>query len=125
MEREKGVTAPQRFVLRLLGRFPSVTASQLASALDVHPSTITGILKRLERRKLVTRRRDPHDRRRTFLALTARGRALDVEPSGTVEGAVEEVLSAQPEHKVAIAREVLTALAAELANRGQAPRAEP
>ena len=110
MEEQLGVTGPQRFTLRLIGRFPGVTASQLSEALDVHPSTVTGILKRLEKRKLLVRRADPHDRRRAFLALTEAGRALNVDPSGTVEGAVEKALAGLPPAKVAIAREVLTEL---------------
>ena len=111
MERELGITGPQRFVLRLVGRFPGITAGQLADALDVHPSTVTGILQRLERRKLLVRRSDPRDRRRSFLALSDAGRALNVDPDGTVEGAVARVLETLPKGKVSNAREVLTALA--------------
>lgn len=114
MERRLGITGQQRFTLRLVGRFPGITAGQLAEALGVHPSTITGISKRLQKRGLLARRADPHDRRRTFLALTEAGRALNVDPSGTVEGAVARVLSELPPAKVAAAREVLGALSAAL-----------
>ena len=40
MEKAIGVTAPQRLVLRFLGRFPGVTAGQLAQALHVDPGTL-------------------------------------------------------------------------------------
>jgi DNA-binding MarR family transcriptional regulator len=127
MEQSLGITSPQRFVLRLIGRFPSVTAGQLADALKVHPSTMTGILKRLRRRGLLTRRADPHDRRRAFLALTPAGRALHVDPQGTVEGAVTQVLHDLPAHKVEAAREVLEALSQrleeEVTGRGEGLRA--
>jgi DNA-binding MarR family transcriptional regulator len=122
MEQELGITGPQRFVLRLLGRFPGMTAGQLADALGVHPSTITGIVKRLQQRRLVVRRVDPRDRRRSFLALTETGRALNVDPSGTVEGAIAQVLERLPEGKVAHAREVLGELAAALSEREAALR---
>jgi DNA-binding MarR family transcriptional regulator len=111
MEAAIGVTGPQRLVIRLLGRFPGMNASQLAEALRVHPSTVTGILKRLEQRRLVARRPDPRDRRRTFLGLAARGRALDVAVSGTIESAVREVLGGLPAERVDVVREVLSALA--------------
>jgi MarR family transcriptional regulator, organic hydroperoxide resistance regulator len=123
MEKGLGITGPQRFALRLIGRFPGITPGQLAEAVDVHPSTMSGILKRLERKKLVARRTDPHDARRWFLALTDAGRALNVAPDGTVEGAVERVLTSLPPGKVAIAREVLGALSDELSEHRESLRA--
>jgi DNA-binding MarR family transcriptional regulator len=117
MEQKLGITGPQRFVLRLVGRFPGITAGQLAGALGVHPSTVTGILQRLTKRRLLARRADPRDRRRSFLALTEAGRALNVDPAGTVEGAVAQVLEQLPKGKVTNAREVLTALAEALGER--------
>ena len=44
-----GVTGPQRLVIRIVGRFPGVSAGQLARILHLDPSTLTGILRRLER----------------------------------------------------------------------------
>lgn len=122
MERQLGITGPQRFVLRLVGRFPGVTAGQLADALGVHPSTMTGVLKRLQRKRLLVRRTDPRDRRRSFLALTDAGQALNVDPGGTVEGAVAQVLERLPRGKVTNTREVLTALADALGEREEALR---
>lgn len=123
MEQRLGITGPQRFTLRLIGRFPGVTAGQLADALNVHPSTMTGVLKRLMKRRLIVRRPDPRDRRRSFLALTEAGRALDVDPSGTVEGAVTKVLETLPKAHVDTARAVLQSLADALEERDEALRA--
>lgn len=114
MEVRLGVTAPQRFVLRLVGRYPGMTAGQLAEVLHVNPSTVTGLLKRLASRGLVSRRHDPRDRRRTFVGLTDAGRSINRDAAGTVEGAVEHVIATLPRAKVAAARDVLTALAAAL-----------
>lgn len=114
MKTQLGVTAPQRFVLRLVGRFPGITAGQLAQALHVNPSTITGVLQRLQRRRLIVRRHDASDRRRTFVALTQAGRAVDRRRAGTVEGAVQQLIDTLPSHKVDVAREVLSAFAAVL-----------
>ena len=77
MEKAIGLTAPQRLVLRVLGRFPGMTAGQLARALHVDPGTLSASVRRLEARGLVERRRDPVDTRRVTLGLTRQGRALD------------------------------------------------
>ena len=47
MEAELGITGPQRLVLRVVGRFPGLSAGELAHIVRLHPITITGILKRL------------------------------------------------------------------------------
>jgi DNA-binding MarR family transcriptional regulator len=50
------------------------TARALADATGQRPSTLTGVLDRLERRGLAERRPNPADRRSTLIALTERGR---------------------------------------------------
>src|SRR5690606_29786655 len=55
MEALLGITGLQRMVLRLVGRFPGISAGNLARILHVHPSTLTGVLKRLEEKQFVTR----------------------------------------------------------------------
>src|SRR5438067_7585014 len=113
MEAAYGITGPQRLVVRIVGRFPGTPAGRVAQILHVHPSTLTGILKRLEARSILQRRPDPRDARRALLALTAKGRKLDNLRTGTVEQAVRRVLGTDPA-KVAAAQEVLFALSEEL-----------
>jgi DNA-binding MarR family transcriptional regulator len=93
MEKALGVTAPQRLVLRFLGRFPGVTAGQLARVLHIDPGTLSASVRRLEARGLVERRRDSIDTRRVTLGLTRQGRALDVPRPGTVEAAADALLA--------------------------------
>jgi len=109
-----GVTGPQRLVVRIVARFPGIPAGQIAQLLHVHPSTLTGILKRLERQGLIRRRPDPKDRRRAFLGITAKGRRIDAAGAGTVEAAVERVISGTPRAKLDGAREILMDLATAL-----------
>jgi MarR family transcriptional regulator, organic hydroperoxide resistance regulator len=105
MEKAIGVTAPQRLVLRFLGRFPGVTAGQLAQALHIDPGTLSASLRRLEGRGLVERRRDPADTRRVTLGLTKQGRDLDGARTGTVEAAADALLAdASPEDLAATVR---------------------
>ena len=105
MEKAIGLTAPQRLVLRVLGRFPGMTAGQLARALHVDPGTLSASVRRLEARGLVERRRDPVDTRRVTLGLTRQGRALDVPAVGTVEAAADALLAtASPKDLAATVR---------------------
>src|SRR5437868_11137079 len=70
MKATLGITGPQRLAIRLIGRFPDLAMGKLAELMLVHPSTVTGIVKRLERGRLVVRIVDAADRRRAFLRLT-------------------------------------------------------
>ena len=92
MLRGLGVTGPQRLALRLIGRFPSISAGDLAALLHVHPSTLTGILARLLDQKLIIRAADKRDGRRSILHLSKRGMRVDAVRAGTVEAAVSAVL---------------------------------
>src|SRR5260370_29293539 len=76
MESTVGITGPQRLVLRIVGKFPGLSAGELARIIHLHPSTITGILQRLASRGLLTRERDPRDTRRVRLRLKPRARAF-------------------------------------------------
>lgn len=111
-----GVTGLQRLVIRILGRFPGLSAGQLAGLLHVDPSTLSGVLARLADRDFIDRRSDPRDTRRAQLALTLAGRRLDVATEGTVESAVERALERIPPAKLKSAREVLRVLAESLAD---------
>jgi MarR family transcriptional regulator, organic hydroperoxide resistance regulator len=113
MEASFGLTGPQRLVVRIVGRFPGTPAGRVAQILHVHPSTLTGILKRLEARGVLQRKPDPRDARRALLMLTSKGRRLDSLRTGTVEQAVRRVLSTDP-GKVSAAQEVLATLSEEL-----------
>ena len=47
MYSQLGVTGQQRCAIRLLGRFPRLTGSELAELMMVHRSTVSGIVRRL------------------------------------------------------------------------------
>ncbi|MBU8898914.1 MarR family transcriptional regulator [Corallococcus sp. H22C18031201] len=114
MESKLGLTGPQRLVIRLVGRFPGITAGSLAHILHVHPSTLTGVLKRLERRGLLERKSDPLDGRKALFSLTEEGRQHDIPSEGTVEAAAQRVLARMPRGHIVFTQEVLTTLAQEL-----------
>ena len=114
MEVELGVTGMQRVVIRLIGRFPEITAGRLAELLHVHPSTLTGVLKRCVERGFVARERDRTDARVAHFKLTAEGGKIDGSQAGTIEAAVRRALGRLDPAQVDAARVVLSALADEL-----------
>jgi MarR family transcriptional regulator, organic hydroperoxide resistance regulator len=118
MEASVGVTGPQRLTVRIIGRFPGVSAGRLAELLHLHPSTLTGVLGRLVEGGLVQRAADPEDARRALFELTDAGRALDAMRLGTVEATVRSALARIPAAKIGVAEEVLRALTAALDSYG-------
>lgn len=115
MHARLGITGPQRLVLRIVGHHGRLAAGQLAEILHIHPSSLTGMLKRLEEADLLRRESDPFDRRRALLALTRRGQRLNDEREGTIEAAVASALAKMSKERVASAKTVLKAIAAALA----------
>jgi DNA-binding MarR family transcriptional regulator len=114
MGRTIGLTGPQRFVLRIVGRRPGISPGELAEILHVDPSTVTPHVKGLARRGFLARRRDRLDGRRAVLVLTGRGRRIDRLGSGTVEAAVRRLLAGTPAGAIRAAESTLLALGAEL-----------
>jgi DNA-binding MarR family transcriptional regulator len=130
MSRELGITAQQRMVLRIVGRFPGITPGRLSELLCVDAATVSTTIARLEKRGLLRRHRDSHDLRRVSVALTADGRALDVPTTGTVEAAVEAALAQSSALDVDAAARVLESLTHALTERltpaaTASPSAEP
>lgn len=109
-----GVTGPQRLVLRVVGLYPGVSAGDLAAILHVHPSTLTGILRRLQDQGMLVRRGDPRDGRRALLRLSPTGVRANARRAGTVESAAESALAACGGREMAAATSVLKRLAAQL-----------
>jgi len=72
-----GLTVPQFFVLRSISsRRCECTMSALADDAFRRSATMTGIVDRLVKMGLVTRRRDVDDRRRVLVELTPSGREV-------------------------------------------------
>jgi DNA-binding MarR family transcriptional regulator len=115
MARSHGVTGPQRLVVRIVGQTPGSTASEIALTLGIHPSTLTGILRRLEDRGFIRRAVDPDDRRRARFQLTAAGERVNRRRRGTVEAAVRRVLGRADAVEIEHAAAVMARLVEELA----------
>lgn len=114
MEQRMGVTGPQRLVIRIVGQFPRASAGEIANILQIHPSTLTGILRRLETRGLIERRPDPTDGRRALFQLSKAGKDLDRVVDGTPEAAIAKALGALTGNDIDATRRSLATLTAAL-----------
>lgn len=95
-----GVTSPQRLALRIIHTQPGISSGEVADKLFLDPSTLTGVLQRLETRGLLTRKKDKADARRTLLSVTAEGKALLGQSEHTVEAVVREALGSEKARSV-------------------------
>jgi MarR family transcriptional regulator, organic hydroperoxide resistance regulator len=73
---EVDLTYPQYLVMMLLWEHKQMSVKDLGAKLWLDSGTLTPLLKRLEQKKLVTRKRDPEDERVVQIAITAAGTAL-------------------------------------------------
>jgi DNA-binding MarR family transcriptional regulator len=124
MSKTLDVTAQQRLIIRIVGRFPHVTASVLSRLLHVDPGTLSTNLSRLEKRGLIARERSAQDRRRVTIGLTAAGRALDRPMHGTVESAIGRLLASAASSDLSAMRRCVRGLIEEL-DRGAVPPVAP
>jgi DNA-binding MarR family transcriptional regulator len=77
-----GLTAPQLAALQAVERLQPITMGALAKSIHLSQATLTGILTRLESRKLISRERSGTDRRTVVVKLTSEGIAvLETAPS--------------------------------------------
>jgi len=71
-----GITGPQLWALKTIFENESLSLSDLSERMYLHPSTITGVIDRLEKKGYVIRNRDKVDRRVIYVQLTAEGKRL-------------------------------------------------
>ena len=102
METEESLLAGQRFRHRLAGERDCVgivaggteplSQSELSARLGLDPTIVLGVIDALEERAAIRRTRDPADRQRSLLEITASGRKLHAKASAAVAIAERDFL---------------------------------
>lgn len=94
-----GLTPAQAKILVKLHFHAPLSQQELASHLDVEPSTLVGTLDVLERDGLARREPNPNDRRAHLVSSTEKGEALVPRLFGLWEGVEATLLDALPERE--------------------------
>lgn len=101
--------------LRVLSDSGPASQQALADVLSLDPSNVVGLLNELEERGLVTRRRDPTDRRRHIVELSEQGERALVQAQRTMVRAEDDLLGAlSPEERATLHALLSRALAGQV-----------
>jgi MarR family transcriptional regulator, 2-MHQ and catechol-resistance regulon repressor len=88
-----GLTPPQFYVLATVGYAGSLPFGEIGAKMMVTVSNLTGIVDRLEEKKLVLRKRDETDRRVVHVTLTEKGTKLYKSTIPLFEKSISEIFS--------------------------------
>ena len=81
-----GVTAPQLWALKTISEYEGLSLGELSRRMYLHPSTVTGVVDRLEAKGFASRDRDAEDRRVVKVRLTPEGKELIGKAPNPVQG---------------------------------------
>lgn len=89
-----GLTPPQFYVLATIGYAGGLPFGEIGAKMMVTVSNLTGIVDRLEEKRLVVRRRDEEDRRVVHVVLTDKGAKLYRSTLPLFEKSIAEIFTA-------------------------------
>ena len=98
---ELGLTYTQYITMMVLWEHRELRVKEVGEKLFLDSSTLTPLLKRLEEKGYVTRRRSAQDERDVFVAITSAGEALQ-ERALTVPGRLAACVQLEPEKAAAL-----------------------
>lgn len=101
VESRFGLTGPQLWALWTLQQQGPIGLKELAQAMHLHPSTVVGVVDRLEARQLVIRKPDPEDGRRVRIGLTSAGTRTVAQAPHPAQGQLIHGLQAMTRAEVA------------------------
>ncbi len=101
------ITGPQLITLLTVEEYEPVTASAIAGHIHLSPSTVIGILDRLETKGLIRRDRDLKDRRLVQISLTEQGKVLARNAPSPLHDTLTEAMSKLPENELVMIAESL------------------
>jgi len=89
-----GLTPPQFYVLATIGYAGGLPFGEIGAKMMVTVSNLTGIVDRLEEKKVVSRKRDENDRRVVHVVLTEKGTRLYKSTIPLFEKSILQIFSA-------------------------------
>lgn len=114
LERQTGITNAQLFLLQQLAERDGLSVNELAERAGTHQSTVSLVVSRLVRAKLVRKTRSSTDARRTVLTLTSAAvrllRNAPVPPATTLLRAVQQLSNGQAQSLATSLRALVDAL---------------
>jgi DNA-binding MarR family transcriptional regulator len=114
MAAKDGLTAAQAGALFVLGGRDGALIGEVAEALDLAPSAMTGLIDRMARAGLVERRPDPRDGRALRLHLTAKGLKAREEAKVGVAGLNDHLTAGFTDDEIAVVARWLASLQTKL-----------
>jgi len=87
-----GLTPCQFEVLMVLWEEDSILLSELGRRVSRDGPTITGVIDRMEKKMLVKRKRDSHDRRAVRVILTSKSKSMKEQLSMTKKQILEKII---------------------------------
>lgn len=94
---EHGVTVPQLLCMLKVDELGPLTVKDLAAEVFLNPSTVVGIVDRLERVELFFRERSVRDRRKVRISLTEKGKALVAQSPSPLQDKLANAIENLPE----------------------------
>jgi len=81
-----GITGPQLWALHTISGSEKLSLGELSKKMYLHPSTISGVIDRLEKKAYVIRDRGERDRRIVKVQLTPKGKRLVKRTPSPIQG---------------------------------------
>lgn len=94
---EHGVTVPQLLCMLKIYELGPLTIKELSEEVYLNPSTIVGIVDRLEKHRLFARERSVKDRRKVRILLTVKGREMVEQSPSPLQDSLARSIEHLPE----------------------------
>lgn len=120
-EKVGGLTGPQVWAMKVLAESAPIRVTDLSRRMYLHPSTVVGILDRLEQQAQVARTRSEKDHRVVTVALTAKGRETVAKVPQIAQGLLLKGLTGLPDGDLSTVSEGLRMLVGILGVEGMPP----
>lgn len=121
-EMRVGLSAAQLFVLRTLADVDTLSLNEIAARTHTHQSTVSEVVQRLLKRRLLKRTRAKSDGRRLALSVTPAGRKLLERAPGAAQERLIAALARLPAAKRRQLANGMGALVTEMGLADEAPR---